>query len=54
MVKIVHRISIHRHYYRIAVAQRTAYDQLDASLKELEQHGIAEDEYDSVTEAVHT
>ncbi len=41
------RINIHRHYYRICVAQRQTYEVLDAQMTTLTHEAISEDEIES-------
>jgi hypothetical protein len=41
------RISIHRHYYRICIAQRKTYENLDAQLATLMHEAVSEDEVES-------
>ncbi|HEY7491716.1 MAG TPA: hypothetical protein VIH59_11490, partial [Candidatus Tectomicrobia bacterium] len=44
------RVSIHRHYYRICLEQRKAYNELDTSLSSLKHAAVAAREIDLVSE----
>jgi hypothetical protein len=44
------RVSIHRHFYRIAVEQRRIYSQLDAAMSQTESVGVPDDEIISALE----
>src|SRR5437870_5221501 len=44
------RVSIHRHYYRIAVEQRRVYSELDAKMSRLETTQVSDDEVDAALE----
>jgi len=47
------RISIHRHYYRVCVTQRQAYEGLDARITTLKHAAVSEDEIESNLENQH-